>query len=104
MLNEKAVFSLISRREYEAVDYLLKLIDKANCKDLKNVSCRNNEVSEARKIIIKAIIDKYPEFKTSIISKNLNLTVQGIREAYRQANIFYSNDGNFARKFDNFIQ
>jgi hypothetical protein len=104
MLNEKAVFTLITRKEYDGVNYLLNMIDKVNLSQINDTTCRNNEVTEARKIIIKAVKDRYPYLKNSIISKVLNCTVQGIYEAYKQANIFYSNDSEFARKFDNFIQ
>jgi len=104
MLNEKAVFSLITRKEYDAVNYLLTMMDKVDCRYIKDTSCRTNDISEARKIVIKAVKDRYPDIKNSIISKQMGITVQGIREAFVQANIFYSTDSEFARKYDNYTQ
>jgi hypothetical protein len=104
MLNKKAVFQLISKSDYEAMCYLLQLISIVDGNCLKNTLIRNREISDLRKCIIKAVIDRFPKFHEANIAKQLKCTQKAVKASYIQANILYSNDSNFAQMFDNFIK
>ncbi len=107
MLNNKAVFFLIKRSDYEATNYafnLLEVLGKNETKKLANGRLRSTRISDVRKAIVKVIKDRYPKFKDAYISKIIGITTPAVRNCYIEANKLYSYDSNFQRIYDTINQ
>ena len=100
-MKQEIVLRLISKKDYEAMYYLCRLI---SLYDIKTPEIRNREISDKRKSIVKAVTDKFPDFPIKYIARELKCSENGVYEQKKQANILYSNDSNFARNHDNLIQ
>lgn len=99
MLNEKIIFSLINRQDYEALCYLHELLSNAD-KRMTNTLCRNRDISDQRKVIIKLVKDKFPKCDNKLIANKMKCTANAVKQSYIAANILYSNNPQFQMLFD----
>lgn len=99
-MNDKAVFILINKSDYNLIDKALSLIENQDKKVL-NTRIREREISDIRKCIIKKSIDHSPNARIKHLAKVFDCSIPAIKESYKQANIlFANNDEEFINLFN----